>query len=105
MHSQGQLDEDRHHRAHYQRGRARHGLHPIDLIVVDDIDRSEIHETKEVIGATGGRRKIWADWTPLQSDLRARAYACTLPRPGDTLVALSKRPGQHDCRIGPALLS
>jgi hypothetical protein len=72
---------------------------PIDLIVVDGIDPIRDPETNEAIGATGGRRRIWADWTPLQSDLRARTHAYRLPAP-----TLTKRPGSGIAGLAPALL-
>jgi hypothetical protein len=52
---------------------------PIDLIVVDNIDPVKDPVTGEVTDATGGRRRIWVDWTPVQSDLKATRYAYTLP--------------------------
>jgi hypothetical protein len=52
---------------------------PIDLIVVDNIVPTTHPDTGEVTGATGGRRRIWPGWTPLQSDLKATKYAYTLP--------------------------
>jgi hypothetical protein len=51
---------------------------PIDLIVVDKIRPSKDPDTDEVIDAAGGRRRIWPDWTPDQSDLAAAKYAYTL---------------------------
>jgi hypothetical protein len=52
---------------------------PTDLIVVDNITPTRDPVTGEVTGATGGRRRIWVDWTPAQSDLEAKRYAYTLP--------------------------
>ncbi|MGO9191547.1 MAG: protein NO VEIN domain-containing protein [Streptosporangiaceae bacterium] len=52
---------------------------PIDLIVVDNIAPTTDPVTGEVTGATGGRRRVWVDWTPVQADLRATKYAYTLP--------------------------
>ena len=52
---------------------------PIDLIVVDNIVPVKDPVTGEVTGATGGRRRIWVDWTPAQSDLEATRYAYPLP--------------------------
>jgi hypothetical protein len=52
---------------------------PIDLIVVDNIVPTKDLVTGEVTGATGGRRRIWVNWTPAQSDLEATRYAYTLP--------------------------
>ena len=80
MRSQRQLDGDRHSRAHCQRGRARHAFTPIDLIVVDNIVPTRDPDTGEVTGATGGRRRIWVDWTPLQSDLKATSTPTRFPR-------------------------
>ncbi len=48
---------------------------PIDLIVIDNI----VPTKDPVTGATGGRRRVWVDWTPVQSDLKATKYAYTLP--------------------------
>ena len=47
---------------------------PIDLIVVDNIVPIRDPDTGEVTSATGGRRRVWTDWTPLQSDLKASTY-------------------------------
>jgi hypothetical protein len=44
---------------------------PIDLIVVDNIVPIRDPDTGEVTSATGGRRRVWVDWTPIQSDLKA----------------------------------
>jgi hypothetical protein len=52
---------------------------PLDLIVVDKIVPTRDPESGEVIGATGGRRRVWTDWTPAQSDLKPTAYAYALP--------------------------
>jgi hypothetical protein len=52
---------------------------PIDLIVVDRMVPITDPDTGEVTSATGGRRRVWADWTPVQSDLKATKYAYTLP--------------------------
>jgi hypothetical protein len=52
---------------------------PVDLIVVDNIVPTRDPVTGEVTGATGGRRRIWVDWTPAQSDLQATRYAYMLP--------------------------
>ena len=52
---------------------------PIDLIVVDKIVPTTDPDTGEVTGATGGRRRVWPDWTPGQSELKVRTYAYTLP--------------------------
>jgi hypothetical protein len=52
---------------------------PIDLIVVDKIVPTVDAVTGEITGATGGRRRVWTDWTPAQSDLKATRYAYTLP--------------------------
>jgi hypothetical protein len=40
-------------------------LTPIDLIVVDKILPTKDPVTGEVVGATGGRRRVWVDWTPV----------------------------------------
>lgn len=52
---------------------------PIDLIVVDKILPTKDSVTGEVVGATGGRRRVWVDWTPVQSDLKTTKYAYMLP--------------------------
>jgi hypothetical protein len=52
---------------------------PVDLIVVDGITPIRDPETGEVIGAAGGRCRIWVDWTPAQSDLKATRFAYSLP--------------------------
>ena len=52
---------------------------PIDLIVVDKIVPIKDLVTGEVTSATGGRRRVWIDWTPAQSDLKATRFAYTLP--------------------------
>jgi hypothetical protein len=52
---------------------------PIDLIVVDKIVPIMDPATGEVTNATGGRRRIWLDWTPAQADLKATKYAYGLP--------------------------
>ena len=52
---------------------------PIDLIVVDKIIPVRDPDTGEVTDATGGRRRVWIDWTPAQSDLKATQYAYALP--------------------------
>lgn len=58
-----------------------HGMafKPIDLIVVDNVVPTTDPVTGEVTGATGGRRRVWVDWTPAQSDLKPTKYAYTLP--------------------------
>ena len=58
-----------------------HGMafKPVDLIVIDNIVPATDPVTGEVTGATGGRRRAWADRTPAQSDLKPTKYACTLP--------------------------
>ena len=60
---------------------------PIDLIVVDNIVPTTDPDTGEVTGATGGRRRVWVDWTPVQSDLKATKYAYTLPAGGGIVKA------------------
>lgn len=52
---------------------------PIDLVVVDKIVPIRDPDTGEITNATGGRRRVWTDWTPAQSDLKATKYAYTLP--------------------------
>jgi hypothetical protein len=51
---------------------------PIDLIVVDRIVPITDSNTGKVIDASGGRRRVWLDWTPAQSDLRVTKYAYRL---------------------------
>jgi hypothetical protein len=55
---------------------------PVDLIVVDRITPLRDPDTGEVTGATGGRRRVWADWTPAQCDLTPTKYAYSLPPRG-----------------------
>jgi len=52
---------------------------PIDLIVVDKIVPIRDTVTGKVTGATGGRRRVWVEWTPVQSDLKCTKYAYELP--------------------------
>ena len=52
---------------------------PIDLIVVNGIVPTVDPVTGEVTGGTGGRRRVWPDWTPVQSDLKTTKYAYKLP--------------------------
>jgi hypothetical protein len=52
---------------------------PIDLIVVDNIIPVRDPETGQVTHAIGGRRRVWVDWTPHESGLKATNYAYTLP--------------------------
>jgi hypothetical protein len=53
----------------------KHGMafKPVDLIVIDNIVPATDPVTGEVTGATGGRRRAWADWTP--------ALFCARPEP------------------------
>jgi hypothetical protein len=51
---------------------------PTDLVVVDGI---EYHRESHGIATSGGRCRIWRDWTPLADDLSARKFAYTLPNP------------------------
>ena len=51
----------------------------IDLIVVDKIVPITDPVTGEITDAKGGRRRVWIDWTPVHSDLKATKYAYTLP--------------------------
>jgi hypothetical protein len=55
------------------------GSTPIDLIVVDNIVPIRDPDIGEVTSATGGRPRVWTDWTALQSDLKASTYDYTLP--------------------------
>jgi hypothetical protein len=52
---------------------------PIDLVVVDKIVPTRDPVTGVIVGATGGRRRVWSDWTPAQSDLKPTKYAYKLP--------------------------
>jgi hypothetical protein len=52
---------------------------PVDLIVVDNIIPVRDPDTGEVTHAIGGRWRVWVDWTPHESGLKATAYAYTLP--------------------------
>jgi len=49
-----------------------------DLIVVDGIAVTQ-DETTGQFHATGGRRRIWTDWTPTEDALEARRFAYFLP--------------------------
>ena len=49
---------------------------PTDLVVVDGI---EYHRDSGGITTSGGRRRIWRDWTPLADDLSARKFAYIHP--------------------------
>ncbi len=51
-------------------------LQPTDLVVVDGI--SWTREADRVL-TTGGRLRVWRDWTPLDEDLDARKFAYYLP--------------------------
>jgi hypothetical protein len=51
----------------------------IDLIVVDKIVPLTDPSTGKVTEAVGGRRRIWINWTPGQSDLKATKYTHTFP--------------------------
>ena len=55
------------------------GYTPTDLIVVDGITPLRDRATGEATDATGGRRRIWPDWTPDESDLKPTKYAYKLP--------------------------
>jgi hypothetical protein len=73
-------------------------LTPIDLIVVANIIPIGDPDTFEVASA-GGLRRVWTDWTPLQSDLRAlhmttRFPLCRRERP---LRGTRVQPGQRKC--------
>lgn len=52
---------------------------PVDLIVVDKIIPIGDPATGEITGATGGRRRVWLDWTPDQAALKPTKYAYSLP--------------------------
>ncbi|WP_138733089.1 protein NO VEIN domain-containing protein [Modestobacter excelsi] len=52
-----------------------------DLIVVDGITVSRDKATGE-IHATGGRPRIWSDWSPAEDALKARKFAYQLPDAG-----------------------
>jgi hypothetical protein len=52
---------------------------PVDLIVVDKIIPIWDPDTGEATGATGGRRRVWLDWTPDQAALKPTKYAYSLP--------------------------
>ena len=49
---------------------------PTDLVVVDGIDWSR---TDSDIITTGGRLRVWPDWTPADHALSARRFAYSLP--------------------------
>ncbi len=50
-----------------------------DLIVVDGIKITLDNDTGAVM-TTGGRRRVWTDWSPTEEALSARRFAYTLPR-------------------------
>ncbi|MGE3796014.1 MAG: DUF3883 domain-containing protein [Dehalococcoidia bacterium] len=50
----------------------------VDLIVVDGIEIRRDKLTGD-ISATGGRMRVWTDWSPSDADLAARRFAYTLP--------------------------
>lgn len=50
----------------------------MDLIVVDGIDITRDNTTGE-IRASGGRIRVWSDWTPEDDALEARKFAYKLP--------------------------
>lgn len=50
----------------------------VDLIVVDGIDVSRNKITGEII-ASGGRLRVWTDWSPVQESLTARRFTYILP--------------------------
>jgi hypothetical protein len=49
---------------------------PTDLVVVDGIDWTR---TGDRIITTGGRLRVWPDWTPADGDLSVRRFAYALP--------------------------
>jgi len=53
-----------------------HGYEPTDLVVVDGIEWSR---SNDMITTTGGRLRVWRDWTPREDDLSARRFAYSLP--------------------------
>jgi hypothetical protein len=52
---------------------------PVDLVVVDCIEVHRDYVTGELTDLSGGRRRIWTDWIPASSALRATKYAYELP--------------------------
>lgn len=53
--------------------------HPaMDLIVVDGIEAVRDAQTGEVVGALGGRRRVWTDWSPT-SGLTPTRFTYELP--------------------------
>ncbi len=50
----------------------------VDLVVVDGIQVSRDKATGEV-HATGGRQRVWTNWSPSERALAARKFAYTLP--------------------------
>lgn len=50
---------------------------PTDLVVVDGIEWTR--QPDGSVTTSGGRLRIWSDWSPLDEDLSARKFAYTLP--------------------------
>lgn len=50
-----------------------------DLIVVDQI--SWTRNADGAVATSGGRMRVWSDWSPLDADLAARKFAYLLPPP------------------------
>jgi hypothetical protein len=50
---------------------------PTDLVVVDDIDWARLDGGE--FATSGGRLRIFSDWTPIEDHLVARKFAYTLP--------------------------
>jgi hypothetical protein len=51
---------------------------PMDLIVVDGIEPVRDPATGEVMGGTGGRRRVWTDWKPELENLKPLTFAYRL---------------------------
>lgn len=80
---------------------------PIDLIVVDSILPTKDPVTGEVMSATGGRRRVWVNWTPAQLDLKPTKYAYTLP--AGEISPMQRGNGNvlnsHDSELSPSRLA
>jgi len=53
----------------------------VDLIVVDGIEPIR-NDSNEVVGAVGGRLRVWTSWVPASNALQATKFAYTLPAGG-----------------------
>ncbi|GEM_PF-5073120 len=56
----------------------------VDLIVVDGIVPVR-NDVNEVVDATGGRRRVWMNWTPAEDALKPTKFGYALPDGGETI--------------------